>query len=223
MARREERLHELCSSLSSAPGEIVPLTGDIATAACQQAAIDLAAEKFGGLDLVINNAGIGAMGRFAEASPARLRQVMEVNFFAPVELIRLALPALHKSSKPMVVNVGSVLGHRGVPNCSEYCASKFALEGFSQSLRAELAREGIDVLAVSPSRTRTEFFDQAMDTSGTPWPKLQGMTSEAVAQRIVRGIRRGQRQLIISLGGKSLVWASRLFPGIVDRVIARFY
>lgn len=223
VARRDDRLQELCRSLGSSPGEVVSLSGDITDATCQQAALDLAVGKFGGIDLLINNAGIGAMGRFADASPDRLRQVMEVNFFAAVELTRRALPVLRKGEKPIIVNVSSVLGHRGVPGCSEYCASKFALEGFSQSIRAELAREGIDVLVVSPARTKTEFFDQAIDARGTPWPKIRGMSSEAVARRTVGAIRRGQHRLIISLGGKSLVWVSRLLPGIVDRVLARHH
>ena len=223
VARREQRLRELCDSLSGGPGEIVPLVGDVADATTQQESIELAVETFGGLDLLINNAGVGALGRFAEASPERLRQVMEVNFFAAVELTWRALPVLRNGVRPIIVNVSSILGHRGVPGCAEYCASKFALEGFSQSIRAELAREGIDVLVVSPARTKTEFFDQAIDSRGTPWPKIRGMSSEAVARRVVRAIRRGQHQLIISLGGKSLVWVSLLLPGIVDRVLARYH
>ncbi len=223
VARREQRLRELCDSLKGSPGEIIPLVGDLIDATIQQESIDHAIEMLGGLDLLINNAGVGAMGQFADASPERLRQVMEVNFFAAVELTRRALPALRKGVSPIIVNVSSILGHRGVPGCAEYCASKFALEGFSQSIRAELAREGIDVLVVSPARTKTEFFDRAIDANGTPWPSIRGMSSEAVARRIVRAIRRGQHQLIISLGGKSLVWVSRLFPGIVDRVLARYH
>lgn len=221
VARRPERLDELKQSLAGAPGEILTLAGDIADPAVQRDAVKYAVDSFGGLDLLVNNAGIGAMGRFDEASPERLRQVMEVNFFAAVELTRLALPALEQGRTPIVVNVSSVLGHRGVPGCAEYCASKFALEGFSQSLRAELAPRGIDVLVVSPARTKTEFFEQAIDANSTPWPGIKGMSSERVARRTVRAIRRGQHQLVISAGGKALVWVSRLFPGIVDRVLAR--
>ncbi len=221
IARRSDRLDELKQSLAGASGELLTLAGDVADPAVQRDAVKYAVDSFGGLDLLVNNAGIGAMGRFDEASPERLRQVMEVNFFAAVELTRLALPALEQGQKPIVVNVSSVLGHRGVPGCAEYCASKFALEGFSQSLRAELVPRGIDVLVVSPGRTKTEFFEQAIDATGTPWPSIKGMTSAAVARRSVKAIRRGQHQLILSAGGKALVWVSRLFPGIVDRVLAR--
>jgi short-subunit dehydrogenase len=112
---------------------------------------------------LVNNAGIGAIGPFAEASPERLRKIMEVNFFAPAELIRSALPLLEAGKRPLIVNVSSVLGHRGIPKKSEYCASKFALHGFSDALRCELAPRGIDVLLVSPSTTATEFFDNVIE------------------------------------------------------------
>lgn len=222
VARRMDRLEELQQSLAGAAGEIVPLAGDVTDPAVRRAALTRAVEVFGGLDLVVNNAGIGAAGNFIDASPERLRQVMELNFFAATELTRLCLPQLKVGHRPIVVNISSVLGHRGVPGYTEYCASKFALEGFSQSLRAELAPLGIDLLVVSPARTKTEFFEQQLDAEATPWPLIKGMTSEAVARRIVRAIRRGQHHQIISLGGKALVWVSRLFPGIVDRVLARY-
>ncbi len=221
VARRQARLDELKQSLAGATGEILTLAADVTEPVAQRAAIERAKDAFGGLDFVVNNAGVGAMGRFEEASPERLRQVMEVNFFAAAELTRDAVPLLKQGRHPIVVNVSSVLGHRGVPGYAEYCASKFALEGFSQSLRAELAPQGIDVLVVSPARTRTEFFEQAIGAEATPWPLIKGMTSETVARRIVHAMRRGKHQLIISLGGKALVWVSRLLPGIVDRILAR--
>ena len=88
---------------------------------------------------------------------------MEVNFFALVEMTRLALPLLKQGVNPIVVNVSSILGHRGVPHSSEYSASKFAVQGFSESIRAEFARLGIDVLVVSPGTTETEFFDRVIE------------------------------------------------------------
>ncbi len=223
VARRPERLAELALGLADAPGSVEVVAGDVTQGDVQRAAIGRAREAFGGLDLVINNAGIGAMGRFVEASPERLRQVMEVNFFAAAELTRLALPLLRAGNQPIVVNVSSVLGHRGVPGYAEYCASKFAMQGLSESLRAEFAPLGIDLLVVSPARTRTEFFDSALDaTPAKPWAGLHGMSAETVARRIAAAIRKGKHELVISAGGKALVWVSRLLPGVVDRVLARY-
>ncbi len=98
VARRPERLAELAASLADAPGRIETLEGDVTDAATRGAAVERAQTAFGGLDLLVNNAGIGAMGPFAEADEARLRKLMEVNFFAPAEMIRLALPLLRRAT-----------------------------------------------------------------------------------------------------------------------------
>ncbi len=221
VSRRAERLEALAATLAGAPGELVTLAGDVTRADVRHEALDRAQRAFGGLDLLVNNAGSGAMGHFDEASPERLRQIMEVNFFAPAEMIRAALPRLKRGNRPIVVNVGSVLAHRGVPACSEYCASKFALQGLSESLRAEFFSQGIDLLVVSPGRTATEFFERAINPHKTRWPRLRGMPPERVARKTVAAIRRGRHEIVVSMSGKLLVWASRLFPRILDRALAR--
>jgi short-subunit dehydrogenase len=221
VARRAERLTELARSLRDARGQIEVFAGDVTDATVRAAALDRAAQAFGGLDLLVNNAGSGAMGRFDEATPERLRQVMEVDFFAPAEMIRLAVPLLRQGRAPLIVNMGSVLGHRGVPFCAEYCASKFALRGLSESLRAELAPLGIDLLLVSPARTQTEFFASALDGDKSRWPGLQGIPSDTVARQTVAAMRAGRHEIVPSASGKLLVWLSRLAPRVLDRVLAR--
>src|SRR5205085_8829154 len=153
----------------------------------------------------INNAGIGAVGPFEDAGEERLRRVMEVDFFAPAELIRGALPLLKGGHHPIIVNIGSVLGHRAVPGKSEYCASKFALHGFSDALRAELAPQGIDVLLVSPSTTVSEFFEAAAGQSGRSPKRYSAMSADAVARRAVAAMAAGRHEIILSIGGQALV------------------
>ncbi len=134
VARREERLREIVAALpESARGYVRFVVGDVTDAATRQAAIDTALAEFGGLDFLINNAGIGAQGRFVDADHNRVRAIFEVNFFALVEMTRAALPHLRAGRDPLVVNIGSILGHRGIPYSSEYCASKFAVRGFSEA------------------------------------------------------------------------------------------
>lgn len=222
-ARREDRLHQLVDQIAAAGGEAHALAGDITAAAVRQRALKMALEQLGGLDGLINNAGLGAMGEFRDADPDRLRRIMEVNFFAPAELTRAALPLLTLGNRPIVVNVGSVLGHRAVPRKSEYCASKFALRGFSDALRAELARAGIDVLLVSPSTTETEFFERVLERSGPP-ARINGrvMPARVVASKTVRAMRRGNHEIILSAEGKLLVWLDRLCPRLANWLVARF-
>jgi short-subunit dehydrogenase len=163
---------------------------------------------------------MGVFGLFVEADPERLRRTMEVNFFAPVELIRAAIPMLKQGKDPLIVNVSSVLGHFAVPNKSEYCASKFALHGFSDALRMELAGDAIDVLLVSPSTTATEFFDKAeRDPERRP---SRGMSAAKVARGIVRGIEKREREIIFSLGGKLAVAGDRVAPSLMAKLLAKY-
>ena len=128
-----------------------------------------------------------------------------------------------EASDPLIVNVGSVLGHRAIPGKSEYCASKFALHGFSDALRAELTPEGIDVLLVSPSTTSSEFGDHVLDSPQPPRRAGWGaMSAEAVAACTLRAMRRGRHEVILSLPGKLLVWLDRLSPPLLNRLLARF-
>jgi short-subunit dehydrogenase len=136
------------------------------------------------------------------------------------ELTRICLPLFEQSRSPMVVNIGSVLGHRAVPGKSEYCASKFALHGLSDALRAEFAGRGIDVLLVSPSTTDTEFFDKV--GAGDPSAgKRRKASPEKVARQAARAIERGAHEIILSPGGKLLVWLDRLTPTVADWLVSR--
>ena len=223
-ARRESRLRELCEQIQSQfKTECLFTAGDIQDATVRDAALHTAQTSLGGLDILVNNAGIGALGRFEEANSDRLRQIMEVNFFATAEMIRAALPMLKQGRHPIVVNVGSILGHRGIPLSSEYCASKFAVHGLSESLRAEFAPLGIDVLLVSPGTTETEFDAHRIEKlTETPWPEQRGVSPEFVARAIVRAIRLGRHEIIPNPRGRLLCWANRISPRLVDRLMARY-
>ena len=227
VARREEKLRELVEEtqplIEAGPGEIKTLAGDVTDSATREAAIAVATNAWDGLDAVVNNAGIGAFGRFADAEPDRLRRIMEVNFFAAAELTRSAVPLLTESKCGIVVNLGSILGHRAVPQASEYCASKFAIRGLSESLRVELASRGIDLLLVSPGTTETEFYDNVIEGQGAaPWESRTGVPAKVVARQTVAAMRKGKREIIPSPSGRWMVRAGRWFPGILDRVLRRY-
>lgn len=222
-ARREDRLQQLVDEISAAGGEAHHVAGDVTEASTRSACLESAAKHLGGLDILINNAGVGALGPFVEADPDRLRQIMEVNFFAAAEFTREAYATLREGNRPIIVNVSSVLGHRAAGRTSEYCASKFALHGLSDSLRAEFAPEGIDVLLVSPSTTDTEFFDSVLERKGKPASVGDSkMSSQRVARKTVKAIRRGKHEIILTAGGKALVWLDRLCPPLANWVVAKF-
>jgi short-subunit dehydrogenase len=222
-ARRAERLQALAEEVRELGGEAELAVGDVTSAEVRRAALDAAQTRFGGLDILVNNAGISAHGPFELAQPDRLRKIMEVNFFALAEMTREAMPLLKQGRTPLVVNVASILGHRGIPFQSEYCASKFAVRGLSESLRAELSSHAIDLLVVSPGTTDTEFFDHLLEKQGEmPWPEQPGVPASFVAMRTVRGMRLGRHEIVPNFRGRLVVYLNRLAPRLVDRWMARY-
>jgi short-subunit dehydrogenase len=223
VARREDRLAAVAEEVSRLGRRAEIVVGDVTDPDTRRRALEMAREKLGGLDILVNNAGVSAHGRFADADPDRLRPIMETNFFAPVELIREALPQLRAGREPIVVNIGSVLGQRGCPHKSEYSASKFALRGFSEALRAEFAPLGIDVLVVTAGPTDTEFFNHLLEEHGElPWGEGKPVSPEKVARATVRAIERGSHEIIPSWRGWLLATANRFFPRLVDWAMARY-
>jgi short-subunit dehydrogenase len=223
VARRESRLNSLVENGRDAPGRIVSFVGDITSEETRRGVLQMASEAGEGrLDLLVNNAGIGAIGPFAEASSERLRRIMDVNFLAPAELSRAAIPLLRKGRNPVLCNIGSVLGHRAVPDKSEYCASKFAMHGWSDSVRGELTGDGIQVTLVSPSTTESEFFDSVIETSPVARSRSIGSWSaRRVARAALAAVIARRAEVILSLGGKALVYGDRFAPPLMNRLLRK--
>lgn len=224
VARRSEALDELASEIAGRGCERpAVVAGDVTQPEARAAIVAEAGRLWGAVDVLVNNAGVSAHGRFATSTPETLRQIMEVNFFAAAELTRESLTLLQEGERALVVNVGSALGHRGVPHNSEYCASKFALRGWSESIRSELKPLGIGVLMVSPGTIDTEFFDHLVSRQGaTPWPEQKGVPAAAVAEQVVAAISRGRAEVFPNWRGRSLVMLNRVAPRLVDRVMNRY-
>jgi short-subunit dehydrogenase len=223
LARREDRLAQVVAEIERIGRRAFAVVGDVTDPDTRRRALEAAGEKLGGLDILINNAGTSAHGRFADADPGRLRPIMETNFFAPVELIREAQPLLRQGRTPIVVNIGSVLGKRACPRKSEYCASKFALAGFSEALRAEFVPLGIDVLVVAAGPTDTELFQHLIEEHGKlPWKESPPVSPARVAQATVRAIRTGRHEIIPSWRAWLLAATNRFAPRFVDRIMARY-
>src|SRR6516162_1775164 len=138
VARSVNLLQELAEQIRAKGGNLHILQADITSPDDRQKMVDAAVSSLGGLDILINNAGIGATGHFADVSPERMRKIMEVNFFGLTETTRVFLPLLIKGNRPAIVNISSIAGKRGIPARSEYSASKFAVQGFSEAPRADL-------------------------------------------------------------------------------------
>jgi short-subunit dehydrogenase len=221
-ARSEELLRELADEVRKAGGTLETVTADVTSPEDRQKMVDAAQRSFGGLDVLINNAGIGATGHLAEAEPERLRKIFEVNFFGLAEITRLFIPVLKQGTKPAIVNISSIAARRGIPGRSEYSASKFAVQGLSEALRAELYKDGIDVLIVNPGLTQTNFSKNMLEQKAKfKLDHMRGMTSEQAAEATLRAIEKGKNEATLTLKGKLLVFFSRFFPRLVDFIVRK--
>ena len=221
-ARSDGLLDKLAREVRGRGGVLEVVHADVTEAADRERMVAAAQQAFGGLDVLINNAGIGATGHFVEASAERLRKIMEVNFFGVTETTRACLPLLRRGNRPAIVNISSIAGKRGIPARSEYSASKFALQGFSEALRAELAKDGIDVIVVCPGLTQTNFSQNMLEQRARlQFDHMRGMTAEAVAVATLHALTRGRAEICLTFPGKVLVFVSRFFPRLADRIAAR--
>jgi short-subunit dehydrogenase len=221
-ARSLELLEELSATVRGRGDQLEIIQADVTNADDRQRMVEAAIASYGGLDILVNNAGIGATGMFADAAPERLRKIMEVNFFGLTETTRLFIPLLRMGNFPAIVNICSVAGKRGIPARSEYSASKFAVQGFSEALRAELDKDGIDVLVVSPGLTQTNFSKNMLEQKAkVKFDHLRGMTAEQVAAATLRTIEQGRHEVCLTFQGRLMVFLNRFFPRLTDRIAAK--
>jgi len=205
------------------PGGALLLPGDLTQDDARHQAVDRAIERFGHIDILINNAGVGAYGPSFAAPLEETRRMMELNFFAPLALTQLVVPHMRVRLSGVIVNVSSVAGRVTLPWLTLYSASKYALGSLTDGLRMELKKDGIHTITVCPCYVKTEFQNHAL--GGEPPPKIARskqfvITPEQCAEAIARGVERGARTVMAPRSGWLFVLAERLFPSLVDAQLA---
>jgi len=167
------------------------------------------------IDLLINNAGTSEFAWFADQSEASVERILDVNALAPMLLTQRLLPQLQRRKSATIVNVGSIYGYLGYPGCASYSASKFALRGFTEALRRELADGPVRVLYFAPRATRTALNDDAL----TALNAELGTTMDApewVAHELVALLRRPVRERLLGMPEKLFARVNQVLPGLVD-------
>lgn len=220
VSRSADKLDDLRRSIPT--GEVFPIVGDVTNPDDRARMLHASAERFDGLDVLVNNAGVASWGHFATGTEEILRQVMETNYFAPAELIRSAIPILSKGRQPAIVNVASRSGRRGMPAWSEYSASKFALCGLTESLRGEMARFDIDVLLIVPGLTNTGLHDHLLRSEGRMKIEFdKGQPPEAVADAILTSLRTNRTEAVVGWGAWWFLTFNRWLPRFTEWRIQR--
>jgi short-subunit dehydrogenase len=221
IARRSGLLETLAESIESCGGTALVLPADLGDADEAAATGRRALEAFGSVDILVNNAGVGYTGLVDEIPVEEYRRLMDVNFLGAVALTKSVLPAMRAQRSGHIINVSSVIGARATPLSSAYCATKFALNGFTEALRVEVTPDHIDVSLVQPGLTRTDFGSVA--ERGTRYararPSLRqrfAQSPEHVAAVIVQCARHPRRRITLTAGGRLLL-GDAVAPWLVDR------
>jgi short-subunit dehydrogenase len=217
IARSEEKLRA-----AGGAGALVT-AGDLTVPEVREAAVAATIERFGRIDMLINNAGMGLYDPAWSTPLADARSLFELNFFVPLALTQLVAPHMRSRGSGVIVNVSSVAGKMTLPWLTLYSASKYALCSLTDGLRMELKKDGIHTIAVCPGYVKTKFQDHAL--GGGPPPKIArskqfAITPEQCAEAIARGVERGARTVMAPRSGWLLVLAERLFPALVDAQMA---
>jgi short-subunit dehydrogenase len=189
--------------------------------------IESTIETFGGIDILINNAGISMRSLFNDAETGVVRKLMEVNFFGAMYCTKFALPSILER-KGTVVGVSSIAGYRGLPGRSGYSASKFALQGWLEALRTELLESGVHIMWVCPGFTASNIRNAALNSVGqaqgeSPLEEGKLMSSQECARHILRAIEKRKRTLVLTFTGKTTVFINRFFPSLADKLTHRFF
>jgi short-subunit dehydrogenase len=184
-------------------------------------------DTFGVIDILINNAGISMRSLFDDADTGVIRRLMDVNFMGAVYCTKYALPYLLKQGGT-IVGISSTAGYRGLPGRSGYSASKFALQGWLESLRTELLDTGVHVMWVSPGFTSSNIRNAALNSRGQGMgegvmDESKLMSAETCARYILQAIAKRKRVLVLTFTGKLTVFLNKFFPSLADRLVHRFY
>jgi len=178
---------------------------------------------FNKIDILINNAGLSMRALFNELDLSVLKNLMDVNFWGTVYCTKYALPEILKT-KGSVVGVSSIAGYRGLPGRTGYSSSKFAMNGFMESLRTELLKTGVHVMVACPGFTASNIRVTALAKDGashgeTSMEEGKMMSADVVAQTIADGIAARKRTLIMTGQGKLTVWINKLLPALADKLV----
>lgn len=219
VARSSDKLQSLAHALG--PRAMV-LETDVTDPLRVREMTRLCAERFGRIDILINNAGIGMYAAIAEMPLEQFQQLVATNWLGPVCAIQAVLPYMRKQGSGQIINISSVAGKITIPWMTVYCGSKFALNALSDGLRMELEPERIQVISVCPGAINTPFITNAFKDAAFKTFDQGGISPERVARAVLRASLRGKREIVVPASNWGFVWLHSLFPRFFDRMMARF-
>jgi len=222
VARRKERLEQAQRDLSGCDTEILAIPCDVSSKEQVKSMSDQVLERFDRIDILINNAGFAIYGPVSELSVEDIESQMSTNYLGMVYCTKNFLPTFLRQNSGHIVNVASVAASFGLPGIASYCASKFAMLGFSEGLRHELHDTGVGVTVVSPIMVRTEFFD---NPSFEKMPKYShaSLSPQTVARAVVRAASSNRLEIIVPPVVRGAVWLKHTLPFAINPLMGRSF
>lgn len=223
--RNQDKLYRLQSQFPSYP--LHAIIADVSLENDCRHFIESTLNVFGGIDVLINNAGVSMRGLLKDTKVDVIERVMQINFFGTVYCTKFALQSIIER-KGSIVGVSSIAGYRGLPGRSGYSASKFALQGWLEAIRTELMDDGVNVMWVCPGFTASNIRNAALNEKGqaqgeSPLDEGSLMTAEKCADEIVQAIRKQKRTLVLTFTGKRTVFINKFFPSLADKLVKNFF
>lgn len=222
-SRNVDELKKVSEIISALGEKTILVATDVSKESDCKNLIDETIKKFGRIDVLINCAGISMRAMLQDVQLDVIRQVMEINFWGTIYCTKFALPYLLQS-KGSVVGVSSIAGKTGLPGRTGYSSSKFAMEGFLQTVRIENLKKGLHVLVACPGFTASNIRNAALNASGemqgeSPRDENKMMQPEVVAEKILQAVIKRKRDLVLTFEGKLTVLLSKFFPSLLDKMV----
>lgn len=224
--RDADALQQTVRYLENQGISVLSVQADVTVPADNERMAKAAVERFGTIDILINNAGISMRALFEEVDLAVVKKVMDINFYGALYATKVCLPYII-ANKGSIVGISSIAGYRGLPGRTGYSASKFALQGFLEVLRTEMIPKGVHVLTACPGFTASNIRMRSLTKDGTPQgesPRDESkmMSAEECAEHIYKAVVKRKKILILTTLGKLTVFLNKWFPGLMDTVVMKY-
>lgn len=223
--RNHDKLYSLQAEYPSSP--LHTMVADVSSENDCRRFIETTIKVFGGIDVLINNAGVSMRALLKETETDVIKKVMDINFYGTVYCTKYALASIIEK-KGVIVGVSSIAGYRGLPGRSGYSASKYAVQGWLESIKTELMDDGVHVMWVCPGFTTSNIRNAALNNEGkshgeTPMDEGKMMSSEECAEHILKAIQKRKRTLVLTFTGKRTVFMQKFFPKLADKMVHKFF
>lgn len=222
-SRDMEKLMQTEKEIAAVNQNVLSVKTDVSLESDCKNLLEQTVNKFGRVDVMLCNAGLSMRALFEEVDLSVLKKLMDVNFWGTVYCTKYALSHLLKT-KGSLIGISSVAGKKGLPGRTGYSASKFAMEGFLETVRTENLKKNLHVLVACPGFTASEIRNTALNKDGqkqgeSPREENKMMSSDEVADRIYSAVENRKRDLVLTTNGKLTVWLNKFFPSFMDGIV----